>query len=140
MVVKKQKSFESHSRKSSGFTLIEIICVLAIIGAMVAMLMPMKTSALTKFDDTKLKTDLVTVDSALMIYKLEHNNLPEALSELEGSYLTNKEYKNISEKNFSYKKGENGKYELYCINSKGEQLYPNGEIKLDNKAEKESSN
>jgi general secretion pathway protein G len=123
-----------------GFTLIELICVLAIIGALVAMLMPMKNQALAKFSDTKLKTTLVTVDSAIQTYKLENDEFPESLDDLKGDYLPNKDYKDTTGNKLAYTKNSDGSYTLTGINTNGDKINSNGDKVVEDDGNNDSSN
>ena len=52
-------------KQRQGFTLIEIVAVLAILGMMAIMLMPSIDIASNRAKDTKMVSDLVTLDSAV---------------------------------------------------------------------------
>ncbi len=81
----------------NGFTLIEIIAVLAIVGVMAAALLPTIETAMQKSCDTKLITTLTMVDGAGKIYKLEHGQFPDSIDVLvAGNYLPAHDYTMIS--------------------------------------------
>lgn len=138
-IANKMASKIANKNFKKGFTLIELICVLAIIGALVAMLMPMKNQALAKFSDTKLKTTLVTVDSAIQTYKLENDEFPESLDELKGDYLPNKDYKDTTGATLSYTKNSDGSYTLTGINTNGDTINSNGDKVVGNDGNNDSS-
>ena len=54
-----------------GFTLIELVSVTAMLGVLAGMLLPSIDSANKKAKNAKLKNDLLTVDSAIQLYKME---------------------------------------------------------------------
>lgn len=60
-----------------GFTLIELVAVTAMLGVLAGMLLPSIDSANKKAKNAKLKNDLLTVDSAIQLYKMENGKCPE---------------------------------------------------------------
>lgn len=81
---------------SHGFTLLEILIVLAIVGVMAAALIPSIERAMGKSHDTQVVMDLTTLDSAARIYKMEHGTDPASVDVLiEGKYVPDKEYIDI---------------------------------------------
>jgi general secretion pathway protein G len=58
-------------RKRGGFTLIEVIAVTVILGVLASMMIPSINGAGNKARNAKLKNDLVTIDQAIGVYKLE---------------------------------------------------------------------
>jgi len=121
-------------KQKQGFTLIEIVAVLAILGIMVIMLMPSIDIAGNRAKDTKMLSDLVTLDSAVRLYKLENNKCPETLTELKTGYVADKEYKDAKDSDFSYKIGADGSYTLTGVKSNGDVVNANG-TKVENIAE-----
>ena len=62
-----------------GFTLVEILIVVVILGILAAIVIPQFTEASTEAKTSSLCTDLQTVRSQIELYKIQHNdNLPGA--------------------------------------------------------------
>ncbi len=63
----------------SGFTLVEILIIVVILGVLAAIVVPQFTEASTEAKMSSLCTDLQTVRSQIELYKVQHNNaLPGA--------------------------------------------------------------
>ncbi|UCC96796.1 MAG: type II secretion system protein [Phycisphaerales bacterium] len=61
----------------SGFTLVEILIVVVILGILAAIVIPQFTEASTEAKTSSLCTDLQSVRSQIELYKIQHNdNLP----------------------------------------------------------------
>jgi general secretion pathway protein G len=69
-------------KKQSGFTLLELLIVIVIIGILALLIIPNITSAPKKARDTKRKTDITTVRKGLEEYFVNNNVYPNALSDL----------------------------------------------------------
>jgi len=66
-------------RARSGFTLVEILIVVVILGILAAIVIPQFTEASTEAKTSSLCTDLQTMRSQIELYKIQHNdNLPGA--------------------------------------------------------------
>lgn len=99
-----------------GFTLMEIIVVIAILGALAALAIPRFTGVLANSQE---KTDMANIrilESAIELYQAEEGELDpavdtfdELVTELNGAgYLKNSELKAVSEgKIFTYNAGTN---------------------------------
>ncbi len=84
-------------RKSRGFTLLEILIVLAIIGVMAAALIPKIESAMNKSSDTQIVMNLTTLDSGARLYEMEHGESPKSIDDLKGGkYVPDKSYAGIT--------------------------------------------
>jgi len=66
-------------RAKSGFTLVEILIVVVILGILAAIVIPQFTEASTEAKESRLVSDLQTVRSQIELYKIQHNDdLPGA--------------------------------------------------------------
>jgi general secretion pathway protein G len=64
-------------RAKSGFTLVEILIVVVILGILAAIVIPQFTDASTEAKTSSLCSDLQTVRSQIELYKIQHtDNLP----------------------------------------------------------------
>ena len=59
-------------RAKSGFTLVEVLIVVVILGILAAIVIPQFTNASTEAKVSSLKMDLQTVRSQLQLYKAQH--------------------------------------------------------------------
>jgi general secretion pathway protein G len=57
-----------------GFTLVEILIVVIILGILAAIVIPQFTQASTQARVSNLKTNLQTMRSQLLLYKMQHDN------------------------------------------------------------------
>jgi len=64
-------------RAKSGFTLVEILIVVVILGILAAIVIPQFSEASTEAKTSSLVTDLQSMRSQIQLYKIQHNdNLP----------------------------------------------------------------
>jgi len=61
-------------RTKSGFTLVEILIVVVILGILAAIVIPQFTEASTEAKTSSLCTDLQTMRSQIELYKIQHND------------------------------------------------------------------
>ena len=62
-------------RAKSGFTLVEILIVVVILGILAAVVIPQFTEASTEAKTSSLCTDLQTMRSQIELYKIQHNDV-----------------------------------------------------------------
>lgn len=64
-------------RAKKGFTLVEILIVVVILGILAAIVIPQFTDASTQAKESSLASSLQTIRSQIELYKIQHNdNLP----------------------------------------------------------------
>lgn len=61
-------------RKQSGFTLVEILIVVVILGILAAIVIPQFTEASTNAKTNSLRADLQTIRSQVELFKIQHND------------------------------------------------------------------
>jgi general secretion pathway protein G len=69
--------------KKSGFTLVEILIVVVILGILAAIVIPQFTDASTEAKTSSLCSDLQTMRSQIELYKIQHNDNPPSLANFE---------------------------------------------------------
>ena len=71
------RSFSSHSRDQRGFTLIEIMVVVVILGILAALIAPNVIIRIDEAQVVKVKQDIRAIESALKLYRLDNFRYPE---------------------------------------------------------------
>ncbi len=66
----------SHYKKHSGFTLIEVMVVVVILGILAALIVPKIMSRPEQARRVKVKQDILAIQSALDLYKLDNGIYP----------------------------------------------------------------
>ena len=62
-----------------GFTLVEILIVVIILGILAAIVIPQFTNASTEARESNVRSQLQTLRSQIELYKLQHKDVPPAL-------------------------------------------------------------
>ena len=70
--------------KNSGFTLVEILIVVVILGILAAIVIPQFTEASTEAKTSSLCTDLQTIRSQIELYKIQHNDVKPNMAVTDG--------------------------------------------------------
>jgi general secretion pathway protein G len=68
-------------RARSGFTLVEILIVVIILGILAAIVIPEFTDASTQARESTLRSNLQAMRSQIELYKIQHNDNPPAFDE-----------------------------------------------------------
>ena len=59
-------------RGKAGFTLLEVLAGVALLGVLGAMLLPSLDSAAGRAKNARLESDLATIDNAILLYKMDN--------------------------------------------------------------------
>lgn len=85
------------SLRRAGFTLIETLAVLAVVGVMITALAPCVELALKKTHATQLRTKLLAVNAASKVYYLEKGKYADSVDELiQAGYISPQNYHDIA--------------------------------------------
>jgi len=132
-------------QRNGGFTLIEIMVVVVIIGMLAAIVAPNVMRQLDRATITRAKTDIRTIDSALKMFRTEHYRYPteeEGLAILTGTVpaLSELDEKDVSQllealpvdpwkRTYLYRyPGDHGNYDIYTLGADGKE---GGEDEID---------
>jgi general secretion pathway protein G len=85
---KHKKRKGSNMRKNKGFTLVEILIVVVILGILAAIVIPQFTDASTQSKVSSCKTTLTSLRSQIELYKIQHNDVPPAIATFEAQMTT----------------------------------------------------
>ena len=117
------------SLRRRGFTLIEVVAVVAMLGVLTSMLLPSVETYINRSRDMKLSSDLAVVDSAIMLYQLDTGALPASLDVLQPTYVQRQDLVDAGKAAFGYSLGTGGKgYTLTGKTSSGVTTYSRGSL------------
>lgn len=123
-------------RRASGFTLIEIMVVVVILGILAALIAPNVISRIDEAQVTKVKQDLRAIESALKLYRLDRFRYPtteEGLNALvnrpsdasapwpQGGYLDRLPTDPWNRPYLYLQPGNNGEFDVYTLGRDGQQ-------------------
>ena len=69
-------------RKNQGFTLVEILIVVVILGILAAIVIPQFSDASTQSKVSSAASSIQTIRSQISLYKIQHNDNPPTLASL----------------------------------------------------------
>jgi general secretion pathway protein G len=76
------------TRRSAGFTLLEMMIVMIVMGILISIAVPIYNTSLLKSREAVLRQDLFTLRSLISQYTLDKQKAPQSLDDLiQGGYL-----------------------------------------------------
>lgn len=82
---------KTHKRVSGGFTLVEILIVVVILGILAAIVVPKFTDASTTAKRSNVVAQLKTIRAQLELYKLQHNDEYPTVAQMFTNLITETE-------------------------------------------------
>ncbi len=71
------------SKGQEGFTLIEMMIVVAVIAILTAVAIPKFNESLTLANTARVQADLQSLDTAIAMYRVQNGTVPQALTDLD---------------------------------------------------------
>ena len=105
--------------RQEGFTLVEMMVAVVIIGILVAIAVPVYSTVTDTMEQKACLANLKTIEAAIETYRVKHNKVPNALSDLssDSEKILKEEPKCPSgDKSYEYTPGTDGNYTLNCPN------------------------
>ncbi len=117
-------------KKRSGFTLIEIMLVIVIIGIIAGIAIPKLTGSVGKASNTAARMSLKGIEAAVQSYEMDNLRLPDSLDDLtkstggNGPYLKPSDLMDPWSQKYQYTKGgSHGMgFDLYTTSPEGESF------------------
>lgn len=128
--MKQQKSKTARRTSRGGFTLIEVLLVVVIIGILAGILVPKIGGKLSKAQSSATPAMISRIESAIGEYEMEHFTLPDSLEDLTkvkdgaGPFLKPSELKDPWGQQFQYSKPgtHNRGYDVWTTSPDGQEF------------------
>jgi len=112
------------NRKNKGFTLIELVIVIAILGILATLVVPRVSTSLTNAKQTTDKANAKIIGEAAERYFIEQGSAPASIQALVDSGYLNKVPKMSNGDDFYLTVDNNGKATVRAKDQNGNVLYP----------------
>ncbi len=95
-------SYIQRKRNKKGFTLIELVVVIAILGILAALAIPRLSGSTQKAKETTNEANIRTIQSAISLYEAENGDKPTSIDDLIPKYLDKVPVNPLTEKDPGY--------------------------------------
>lgn len=108
MIMKIARALHKRTKGDKGFTLIELIVVIAVLGVLATLIIPKVVGVKSEAETKAMEANEKIIRNALERYYLEHETYPDKLEVLvKKGYLD--EIPDDFKKHYDYKRGDDGK-------------------------------
>lgn len=123
MIMKIARALHKRTKGDKGFTLIELIVVIAVLGVLATLIIPRVVGVQSEAETAAMEANEKIIRNALERYYLEHETYPKELKDLKGGYLAE------IPGSFSYEPKDNGKdYILTLQNTEPDDEQNSGDL------------
>ena len=122
--MRKMNKHRLRKKKQAGFTLIEIMVVVVILGVLAALVVPSIMERPEHARQVRAKQDVRTLVNAINLYRLDNFDYPSDLSELASGGYLDKVPKDPWNNDYQYRNpgGQNpGKFDIYSYGKDGRE-------------------
>ena len=119
-----------NSKSKNGFTLIEIMLVIVIIGIIAGIAIPKLTGSVGKASNTAARMSLKGIESAVQAYEMDNLRLPDSIDDLtkmkdgNGPYLKPSDLMDPWSQKYKYAKGgaDAMGFDIYTTSPEGDEF------------------